>query len=171
VKWRDLLSWDLFLAATLATGARLLLPAWTSNALAKDLYGLGVTVLSIVFAVFFTALAVIMTAGGDEFVSYLRHLGVYRGIMQTFQYNLVLLFVALMYAVSGFAVTAAAADRGWRLQSSWFVVGFTFFFLYGLFAVIDSTNDAVRWSHYRIVFLEKTKAMLPPTGGKSGDGG
>jgi hypothetical protein len=162
MKWRDLLGWDFFAALAAAAVAWRLLPEWVSNTLAKDLYGLGVTVLSIVFAVFFTALAVIMTAGGDEFVGFLRSLGVYRGIMHTFQFTLVLLFVALITAVCGFAATATAIDTGWASQDRRIVAGFAFLFFYSLFAVIDSTNDAVLWSRYRVEFIEGAKGPPEP---------
>lgn len=67
---------------------------------AKDILSICVSVLAIVFSVFFAAVAIVMTAGDNEFVLFLEKKGMYTHIIWTFQATLVLLLVALIASIS-----------------------------------------------------------------------
>jgi hypothetical protein len=162
VKLRDVLGWDLWLALAGTAAIWWFLPEWPRNSLAKELYEMGLSVLSIVFAVFFTALAVMIASGDDDFVGFLRELGIYEGIVQTFRYTLIVLFIALMAAVVLFAFTAISIDMGYKLQSKYALVTFGFLFLYSLFAVAWSTHDSLEYSKRRIQYTEVQRAVRTP---------
>jgi len=128
---------------------------------------MGISVLAITFAVFFTALAVVAASGADDFVEFLRELGVYKGIVQTFRYTLILLFVALLSSVVLFTFTVISMDRHYHYQARFIPVGFAFLFVYSLMAVILSTNDTLEYASKRIEFSEAKKraaesARRPP---------
>ena len=153
--------WD-FRSALLGTAiVWFALPDWPSNTFASALYDMGISVLSIVFAVFFTALAVLIASGDDDFVSFLKELGIYSGIVATYRFTLVLLFVALMFSVLAFAWTAAIIDMDYTLQSKYVMVAFSFLFLYSLFAVIYSTHDALEYARRRIEYVEMKQEKAP----------
>jgi len=166
-----LMSWDLWLALAGASGAALCLPEFVSCQMARDLYEMGITVLSIVFAVFFTALAIIIAAGDDDFIIFLREIKVYGPIMWSFVYTLWLLFGALMYSVVSFACSVIASEGGWKFQSKWFVVVFAMLFLYSLFAVIGATRDSIKWAQGRIDYTEQKRGRQEKDGASEGDAG
>jgi hypothetical protein len=162
--------WDFSAAIGCSAVVWFLLPDWPSNAFASAIYEMGITVLSIVFAVFFTALAVLIAAGDDDFVSFLKDLGIYSGIIATYRFALIVLFVALMYSVIAFGWTAAIVDADYTRQSKYVVVLFAFLFFYSLFSVIYSTYDALEYSQRRIEFVEAKRAgKLGPTPNKPAD--
>jgi hypothetical protein len=155
------LGWDFLVAVTGASVGGIFVPAWVANSFAKDIYEMGISVLSIVFAVFFTALAVIVSAGDDEFVWFLKQVKLYDRLVTSFRFTLWLLFVALLYAVACFTFTAACLSVEYKLQSKWLFVMFIFLFIYSMFATISSTQDAMSYARFRIEFLEIKKKSDP----------
>ena len=69
-------SWDFILSLAIAATFGFWLPLWVPNELTKDYYGIGISVLSIVFSLFFAALAVVITASDDDFVMFLEAHGI-----------------------------------------------------------------------------------------------
>lgn len=148
------LSWDFAAAAATTLTVALCSPRQVPNDLAKDYYGIGISVLSIVFSVFFAALAVIITASDDEFVAFLEAEGDYSALLSNFKISLELLFWALVYSLALYAYTAARISRSVKFQRSPFLIIFSFLFLWGLFAAFYSAYDAIRYADYRKKFLE-----------------
>jgi len=137
------------------------LPYWVRNDLAKDYYGIGISVLSIVFSVFFAALAVIITASDDDFVIFLEETKDYSAIVSNFKASLGLLFAALLVSLGLYAYTASRVAGSVAHQVKYFVVLFVFIFFWSLFAAFNSTLDAIRYSDYRRKFVE-AKRTPPP---------
>jgi hypothetical protein len=129
------------------------LPHWVPNDLAKDYLGIGVSVLSIVFSVFFAALAVIIAASDDEFVLFLEANGDYSALIANFKFSLGLLFLALIYSLGLYAYTAARISSAVVHQRRVFLVLFCLLFLWSLFAAFASTYDAIKYSDYRRRFV------------------
>lgn len=155
--------WDFILATIGTLVALATLPAWIGNEYAKDLYEMGISVLSIVFAVFFTALAVIIAAGDDDFVMFLKEVDLYPRLVGTFRFTLWALFVALSYSVAAFTFTVGSMAAGYKMQGKSILIGFVFLFGYGLFATVSSTHDALNYSRYRLEFLDiKRRKATPP---------
>lgn len=147
-------SWDFAAAAALTAALGYWSPYWVSNNLAKDYYGIGISVLSIVFSVFFAALAVIITASDDDFVTFLDAEGDYSALLSNFKFSLGLLFCALIYSLSLYAYSAARLSHSVKFQRSPFLIAFSLFFLWGLFAAFYSAYDAIRYADYRKRFLQ-----------------
>lgn len=155
-----ILSWDFGLAVALALASWLLLPGWVSNVLAKDLYTIGINVLAIVFSVFFAALAIIISSSDNDFINFLEEFGDYTKIISTFQFSLLVLFVALIYSLIMYALTSAWMVDKFVEQPRISVVAFIFLALYGLFAAFSSARDSITYSKLRAKFLtarHKTK--------------
>lgn len=155
-------SWDFVVAAIATALVIATIPSRISAAFAKDLFAVGISVLSIVFSVFFAALAIIISAGDNEFILFLEKEKAYTGIVQTFLVSLIALFVALVYSLVLYAITAAAATVEKATQAAGFVCAFSFLFLYGLFAAFNSAIDAIRYARTRAAFLEAKAKKRPP---------
>ena len=151
-----LISIDLWAAVIVAGLAFVLLPRWVSLPMAKDLYGLGTSVLSIVFSVFIAALAVIISATDDAFVKWLEEENQFSDILWMFKATLVILFIALVYSVIAYAITASQAAAGNTLQHSASLVLFTFLFFYSLDATLAATMAAVGYARRRTEFVKLT---------------
>ena len=70
-------SWD-FIFSTIIVGILIiLLPTYISAQFAQDVYSMAITILSIIFSVFFAALAIIISTSEDDFVRFLEDDGIY----------------------------------------------------------------------------------------------
>jgi hypothetical protein len=150
-----LLSWDFLASLPISLVVAYLLPFWVSNEFAHDLYGIGISVLSIVFSVYFAALAIIISSSDDDFVRFLEEEGDYTAIITTFEFSLGALFIALLYSLIMYAFTAAWIAHKFESQQYWWLAIFTFLFLYSLFAALNSTMDSITYAKFRTKYLKK----------------
>lgn len=155
-------SWD-WLAAFVATLViSFLVPGGVSCLMAKELFSVSTSVLSIIFSVFFAALAVLITAGDNEFIRFLVEDGSYRQIVWTFKVTLLLLFVSLLASIVLFVIVLPYSEQelGNLYYPEWLMLLFSFLALYALFAAINSSLDAIKYAEYRARFLEVVEDKL-----------
>ena len=152
-------SWDFLSSLIIAVAFGLWLPIWVPNELAKDYYGIGISVLSIVFSLFFAALAVVITASDDEFVLFLEAHGDYSALIANYKFTLGLLFVALVCSLGLYAYTAGRISLAVRHQSKYLPTFFCLLFLWGLFAAFKSTYDSIKYTDYRKRFVQAQKHL------------
>lgn len=158
MKIKDIvLSWDLILSIFIAIIFFALTPSFMNNQFAITLYEIGISVLSIIFSVFFAALAIIISSSDDDFVRFLEEEGDYSVIIDTFRYSLAVLFLALIYSIIFAVVTSYWINEGQVNQQFYFVLLFIFLFSYALLVTFNSTNDAIKYSKYRTKYLNKKK--------------
>src|SRR5579872_1202924 len=136
-----IISWDFAVSLLLTAVVVFWLPRWVPNELAKDYYNVGISVLSIVFALFFAALAIVITSSDDEFVLFMEAEGDYSALVSNYKFSLGLLFASLIYSIGCYAYTAESISVGERHQRKAFVVVFCLLFLWSLFAAFKSTYD------------------------------
>lgn len=156
------LSWDFIVSVFLTFVLSFVLGDSISSEFAKDIYGIGISVLSIVFSVYFAALALIITSGDDDFVHFLEEEGDYTGIIDTFKFSLLALFSALIYSIFIYTFTAAQiyqnqVSQAQPLQPELFLLIFIFLFSYGLCAALGATFDSITYAMFRIKFLRVRK--------------
>lgn len=151
-----ILSWDFIVAIILAAISYCVLPKYISNKFAVQLYGLGVSVLSIVFSVYFASLAVIIASPSDDFVKFFNEKGGYNKLLNIYKYTLLMLFLGLAYSIVGFAVSSFFVEEfeGKLMQNKNFIFPFLFLFPYALFCSFNSAKDAIMYSVYRNEFLK-----------------
>jgi hypothetical protein len=128
-------------------------PSLISISMAKDFYSVGVSVLSIVFSVFFAALAIIMSAGDNEFIAFLHEDGSYSEIVWSFRFTVVILFVSLLTALAEYAYAGFRISHDAQWHSKWFLVVFVASFSYSLLAVAQAVFDAIKYSSVRVRFM------------------
>lgn len=150
-------SWDFILSVGFSIIAFLCLPYWVPSDFAKDLYSVGISVLSIVFSVYFAALAIIMSSSDDDFIHFLEEKGHYTIIIQSFEFSLAILFVALIYSIGLYAFSSYWLSKQWPNQEAWYVVSFAFLFFWGMLTAASSTLNAITYSKHRTKFLRQKR--------------
>lgn len=155
-----LLSWDFGISVIATIALAYALGDSVPTAFAKDVYGVGISVLSIIFSVYFAALALIMTSGDDDFVHFLEENGDFTAIVDTFKFSLLLLFGALVYSITVYIYTSVelySKSPVTQEQPEVFLWFFIFFFSYSLLAALRSTLDSINYSIFRTKFLKATR--------------
>lgn len=158
---RIVLSWDFLLALVLVVALWLVLPEQLPVTLAKDIFGMSVSLLAIIFSVFFAALAVLVAAGDNDFIEFLTIDNLYYDILWAFKFTLILLFVALMLSVFLFAYTVyldvlIGSQNSAPNLPKWYVILGSFFALYALFASMSTAMDAIKHAETRARYIEVT---------------
>lgn len=168
---RIFVSWDFALAVAGAVAIALAFPRLLPTSFAKDIYGAGISVLAILFSVYFAALAIIMASSDDSFVAFLEQVGDYSRLINTFLFSLVILFIVLICSLVLYTYTSYLFASKLTRQSKWWLVGFGFLFLWGLFAAAISTWDAVAYSKYRSRYVLKLGSQTSSVGRPTDGGG
>ena len=144
-------------------------PGTISNEFSRDIYNVGITVLSIVFSVFFAALAIIISSGDDEFVDFLEQDGNYTKLISNFRFSLSVLLFALVYSLILYTITTVWLYNKIVEQSEYLFTFFVFVSTYGLLATFAVTNDAINYALYRTRFLRLRRENQSKASRKSED--
>jgi hypothetical protein len=150
---RVILSPDLIASVLLSFITAVFCPSLISISMAKDFYGVGISVLSIVFSVFFAALAIIMSAGDNEFVAFLHENGAYSEIIWNFRFTVIILFTSLLVSLTEYVYTGFRISHKAEWHSKWFFVLFLLCFSYSLLAACLAVIDAIKYSGVRVQYL------------------
>lgn len=152
---KDIISWDLIVSLLLAGVSYYTMPKAIPHDLALTFYNTGVTVLSILFSVYFAALAIILSSSSDDFVKFLEKDGSYTSIIALYKYTIGVLFAGLVFSIIASMVTAYLIKGPELTQSKFFSSTFIALFFYGVFCSYNSAKDAILYSMYRLKFLGK----------------
>lgn len=157
INWKSILvSLDFIASSIISIIIFFLLKKTVANSFVKDLYSIGISVLSIIFSVYFAALSIIISSSDDNFVKFLDKIGKYRVIIRTFKLSLIILFVALLWSIFMYAFASYLIENSIKEQSKLWLMSFVFLFFYGLFAALGSTLDAIKYADTRVEFLNIT---------------
>ena len=128
------------------------LPSYLQCDFCKDVYGVGVSVLSILFSLWAAALALLMTSPDNEFVQFMEQGGHYTFLVNTFKVTLIALFVALVTSIGMLLSTDFFLPSAKNQYKGWFVC-FVFLSTYALVAALSSMLDSIRYAERRVRFL------------------
>lgn len=146
-------SWDLIISVLASALIYILFPVEVNNIFAKDLYGVGISVLSIIFSVYFAALAVIISSSEDEFVKFLKTKKFYDPLINIFKWTLGALFISLLYSLIVYLITSNYIYLNKENQSIWLFDLFIFLCMYSLISTGLSCKDALKYANYRSDYL------------------
>jgi len=132
-------------------------PSKISNEFSRDIYSVGITVLSIVFSVYFAALAIMISSSDNEFVEFLEQEGDYTALIRNFRFSLNILLFALIYSIVLYTLTTIWFYNKKIEQSEYLFVFFVFVSTYGLLTTFTASNDAINYAIYRAKFLRLRK--------------
>jgi len=152
-----LLSYDTFVSLTITLIVCYFLPTHVMASFCNSVYYIGITVLAIVFSLFFASMAIIMSTPDNKFIKFLEEDNLYTDLMKTFKFTLLMLFIGLgysifMYAYSSYLTTHINIKE--TQNKIWFLL-FVLIFTYSLMATALSISDSIMFSKYRIDFLKQ----------------
>ena len=152
-----ILSWDFVIAIVLTLITALILPSYLELEFCKSFYSTGITVLSIIFSIFFAALAIIMASSDNDFIEFLEENGDFTALLDTFKITLVMLFISLIYSIVLFVITDynLTSLKCQSDQHKTFFLVFEFLFCYSLLATGLSVKDTIIFSNFRARYLSR----------------
>ncbi|WP_204745135.1 hypothetical protein [Flavobacterium silvisoli] len=119
-------------------------------------YNIAISVLSIIFSLFFAALAIIMSSSDNDFVSFLDEDGTFTYLMWTFKAVLISLFISLVYSIvlyTGTSYYIETKDPQIWLQHKSLFISLVLLFTYCMIATGLSVKHTIKFSEYRSTFL------------------
>jgi hypothetical protein len=159
--WAIILSWDFGITLLSVFATYLVLPEYINMNFALSFYNVAMTVLSIIFSLFFTAMAIIMSSSDNDFIEFLEENNTFTELLWSFKYTLFILFLSLILSIILYSGTSFWIETNHNetwLQDTRLLLIVQFCFLYGMTATWLSIIDTVKFSKYRSVFLKKQKA-------------
>lgn len=157
MKIKDIiLSWDFIIAITTTLITALFLPNYLKCNFCSSFYNIGITVLSIIFSLFFASLAIIMTSSDNDFITFLEEEGDFSALLNTFKVTLIMLFISLIYSIVAYIYSEySVKEFGEKIKQ--LKVGFLIFqflFSYSMLATAISVKDTIVFSNFRSRFLK-----------------
>lgn len=160
-----IMCWDFTIALVVTIILFFSFPKVISGVFAKDIYGTGLTVLSILFSIYFAALAIIISSSSDDFVLFMENGDgkegkLYRELLFNFKYSMITTFSALIVSIClYFQMTFILLGHKEYQQPKFYVSFYIFVSLYSLFTVLNSTLDAIKYSEKRVEFLKNKRDL------------
>ena len=155
-----ILSYDFIITLFCVIITNFLLPDYLNMKFALSFYNVAMTVLSIIFSLFFTAMAIIMASSDNEFIEFLEKKNTFTELLWSFKVTLFILFVSLILSIVLYSGTSywieSNSETTW-LQNSNLLLILEFNFLYGMIATWFCIIDTVKFSKYRAIFLKQMK--------------
>lgn len=148
------MAWD-FLAALVGAsiyGFLVNMPA--SAEIVKEITVLAVSTLSIIFSVYFAALAVLITSVDNDFVKFLQQFGAYSDLIWSFKFTFLVIFIGLLFSIVLYVTTLFEIPKPipgvYPLK---IMFPYTFITIYALFCTVSASIDAIKYAEYRTKFL------------------
>lgn len=154
---RIICSWDFALAVILTLVTARAIPNHLNLTFCLSFYSIGITVLSIVFSIFFAALAVIMASSDNDFIEFLEEKGDFSLLLSTFRFTLLCLFISLVYSISLYTYSEyILCQKSYVVyQNRMYFLIFELLFSYSLFSTGLCVKDTIEFSRFRSKFLQK----------------
>lgn len=158
-------SFDIWIALAITAVTAFFLPAEIKSTFACSFYSVGITVLSIVFSLFFACLAIIMTSNDNEFVKFMEDPDrLFTRLLDSFKFTLSLLLFSLAYSIVAFQYfdffVKIHSERHYQHKA--FFLLFEFLFSYALCATSQSVYDTIRFTSRRTIFLKQSDKKNEP---------
>lgn len=156
-----LLSYDMLGALLMSGVVCFFLPEYINAEFTTSFYSVGISVLSIIFSLFFAALAVIMASSDTDFIEFMEEKGRFTFLMYTFKVTLIMLFISLSYSIvvnayTDYWIKKAAGNSTHKSHKIYFVL-FVFLFTYSMIATGLSIKDTFMFTKFRLKFIESEK--------------
>ncbi|WP_026728801.1 hypothetical protein [Flavobacterium denitrificans] len=157
-----ILCWDFGTSFMVVFLTYYLLPDYINMKFALSFYNVAMTVLSIIFSLFFTAMAIIMSSSDNDFIEFLEKDKIFTELLWSFKITLLCLFMSLILSIilySGTSYWLETFDENktiW-LQGKTFLLFLEFLFLYSMLATWLCIMDTLQFSKYRSRYLSQNK--------------
>jgi hypothetical protein len=148
-----LFSWDTGCAMFVVGIATWILPDQVQGSFAKDVYGVGIAVLSTISPMFFAALAIITSLSDNEYIDFLEENGTYTALIEVFGFALSVMLTVLVGSIVFYCFTVFHLQNPHYTQSKFLTICFLGGFFYSLIAGILASVDAIKYLKYRTKYL------------------
>jgi len=157
---RIFISWDFFGAAIFASIYGYLVNSDISADIVKNITALAVTTLSIIFSVYFAALAVLITSVDNEFKKFLQSFNAYTELIWSFKFTFLLIFLALTFSIILYVTSLFEMEKNIPgVYPLGIMVPYIFITIYSLFCTVSSSLDAIKYAEYRTKHALITKQV------------
>ncbi len=131
-----------------------------SSDLVKEITSTAITILSIIFSVFFAALAVMITSGDNEFINFLQRFGAYTQIVWSFKVTFFALLIALLSSLILYLTSIFQLSKPISGVYPWFfTTPYIFLTFYALLSTAAASVDAIKYAEYRTKYLLAIEQM------------
>lgn len=154
-----LLSWDFVVSIILILATAIFMPTMLKISFCISFYNIGITVLSIIFSLFFASLAIIMTSSDNDFIEFLEEENDFTALLDTFKITLLMLFISLIYSIVLYVTSdyfAKINDDQFQQHKIFFLI-YEFLFIYSLSSTALSVKDTIKFSEIRAKYLKSKK--------------
>jgi ABC-type uncharacterized transport system fused permease/ATPase subunit len=152
--------WDLWTAIIFTIIVSYFLPDYINMKFTLSFYNVAMTVLSIIFSLFFTAMAIIMSSSDNDFIEFLEQKNTFTELLWSFKLTLLVLFISLISSILLYTGTSywleTYSDKIW-FQNKYLLLFLLLIFSYGMAATWACIMDTIRFSKYRSEFLSDQK--------------
>jgi hypothetical protein len=159
------LSWDTIISLVVTAVAWKFIPEDVTNKLALSIYGTAITVLAIIFSIFFASLAVILAFPDNEFIVFIEAPGkLFSRLLVFFRTTLAALFVSLVYTIGVYVSLSFCDPESETLQGLF--IAFIFLFTYSLFATAIAVDVTLKLTSRRAGYLVNKYELRNEEGGE-----
>lgn len=152
--------WDFIISIITSLLIYIFVPQYMEMKFTLSFYNIGISVLSIVFSVFFAALAIIVSASDNEFIDFMEENGHFTHLIWTFKFTLFLLFISLAYSIILYMFTNYYIEtytEKWYQHSSLFAL-FAMLFVYSMLSTVMGVNNSIKFTDFRLKYLKIKKS-------------
>ena len=168
------LSWDFGISILITAITFYHIPNYIDMKFTLSFYNVLMTVLSIIFSLFFTAMTIIMSSSDNDYIEFLERENIFSELLWSFKFTLLTLFISLLISIllySGTSYWLSTYSSFEWLQNKILLLIIEFMFLYGMFATWLCILDTIRFSKFRIKFLKKKRKEEEEENKKSNSSG
>jgi hypothetical protein len=152
-------SWDMAITVLVTGVACFIVPNYLNMKFLISIYNMSITILALIFSLFFAALAIIMSSSENDFIDFLEEEKLFSQLLWSFKVTLIILFLSLIYSVILYTITSYQIETYHEayLQHNLFFLILLAMFTYSMGATCLSVYDTIKFSEYRSKFNRFTK--------------
>lgn len=126
-----------------------------NNVFVKDIYNIGISVMSIIFSIYFASFSFIISSSNDDFVRFLINKDRYKDIITLFKISLYIIFISLVFSIFSYINTAFLINESFSGQHKYYFSLFCFFFSWGLGTSLSISLETLKYAITRVNFIKK----------------
>ncbi|MDE4541342.1 hypothetical protein [Thermoanaerobacterium sp. R66] len=147
--------WDFIFSLIISLFLLFILKGNLNGTFLKDIYNTGVTVLSILFTIFFAALAIIISSWNDDFIKLLEEDNDFINLLHNFRYSLKVTFITLIITIFLYTYTNYNIIKNNNyVQIKYIPIIFSFVFFYSLFTIFNSALDSIKFVENMVRYIK-----------------
>ena len=154
---RIILSWDFLTSLFVLIIISYLIPELIPLKIMASIYEVSITVFSLLFSIFFSSLAIIISSGDNSFVNFLEQDGSYSEIIWAYKITLISLFSSLVISIFLYVLAQEKLSSDFIFVPKWVNLIFALSTIYSLLATFESTFDVLRYAKYRAKYIKINK--------------